>query len=106
MAGLKWDLFLTPGIPVVTRDRPKGVEESLFQAMASTLIYGERDAVLVDAFLTVEQAKALADWVASKNRNLTTIYITHGHGDHTTRCWRSIQTESTRAGRCGARHGP
>ena len=82
MAGLKWDVFVTPGIPVVTRDRPKGVEETLFQAMASTLIYGERDAVLVDAFLTVEQAKALATWVASKNRNLTTIYVTHGHGDH------------------------
>jgi len=82
MAGLNWDVFVTPGIPVVTRDRPKDVEETLFQAMASTLIYGERDAVLVDAFMTVEQARALAAWVASKNRNLTTIYITHGHGDH------------------------
>jgi len=82
MAGLKWDVFVTPGIPVVTRDRPEGVEETLFQAMASTLIFGDRDAALVDAFLTVEQATALADWVASKNRNLTTIYITHGHGDH------------------------
>ena len=82
MGGLKWDVFVTPGIPIVTRDRPKGVEEPLFQAMASTLIFGQRDAVLVDAFLTVEQAKGLADWVASKNRNLTTIYITHGHGDH------------------------
>jgi glyoxylase-like metal-dependent hydrolase (beta-lactamase superfamily II) len=50
--------------------------------MASTLIYGDRDAVLVDAFMTVEQARALADWVASKDKNLTTIYITHGHGDH------------------------
>jgi len=82
MAGLKWDVFVTPGIPVVTRDRPRDVEKTLFQAMASTLIYGEKDAVLVDAFLTVEQAKALATWVASKNRNLTTIYVTHGHGDH------------------------
>jgi glyoxylase-like metal-dependent hydrolase (beta-lactamase superfamily II) len=25
---------------------------------------------------------ALANWVASKHKNLTTIYITHGHGDH------------------------
>ena len=50
--------------------------------MASTLIYGERDAVLVDAFMTVKQANALADWVATKGKNLTTIYITHGHGDH------------------------
>jgi len=50
--------------------------------MASTLIYGIRDAVLVDAFMTAKQAHALADWVASKGKNLTTIYITHGHGDH------------------------
>jgi len=50
--------------------------------MASTLIYGKSDALLVDTFMTIEQASALADWVASKNKNLTTIYITHGHGDH------------------------
>ena len=40
MAGLKWDVFVTPGIPVVTRDRPRDVQETFFQAMASTLIYG------------------------------------------------------------------
>jgi len=50
--------------------------------MASTLIYGVRDAVLVDAFMTVKQANALADWVVARAKNLTTIYITHGHGDH------------------------
>ena len=77
-----WEVFVTPGIPIVTPDRPAGVRETYFQAMAATLIYGQRDAVLVDAFMTVQQASALADWVASKNRNLTTIYITHGHGDH------------------------
>lgn len=32
--------------------------------------------------MTVAQANALADWVAAHDRNLTTIYITHGHGDH------------------------
>jgi glyoxylase-like metal-dependent hydrolase (beta-lactamase superfamily II) len=79
---LSWDVFVTPGIPIVMADRPPGVQKTVFQAMASTLIYGARDAVLVDAFMTVEQASALADWVASKSRNLTTIYITHGHGDH------------------------
>ena len=79
---LTWDVFVTPAIPIASRSRPAGVQETYFQAMASTLIYGQRDAVLVDAFLTVEQANALADWVASKNKNLTTIYITHGHGDH------------------------
>src|SRR2546426_1600110 len=76
-----WDVFVTPGIPIVTRDAPPGVRETYFQAMASTLIYGARDAVLVDAFMTVKQASALADWVAALGKQLTTIYITHGHGD-------------------------
>lgn len=79
---MQYDVFITPGIPIVTPDRPPDVTETFFQAMASTLIHGERDAALVDAFLTVKQAGALADWVASKGKNLTTIYITHGHGDH------------------------
>ena len=79
---LNWDVFVTPGIPIVTPDRPSAVRETYFQAMAATLIYGVRDAVLVDAFMTVKQANALADWVAAKGKNLTTIYITHGHGDH------------------------
>jgi glyoxylase-like metal-dependent hydrolase (beta-lactamase superfamily II) len=79
---LKWEVFVTPGIPIAVAERPAGVQETFFQAIASTLIYGKRDAILVDAFMTIEQANALADWVASKNKNLTTIYITHGHGDH------------------------
>src|SRR3989475_582065 len=79
---LRWDVFVTPGIPIVMSDMPPGVKEARFQAVASTLIHGERDAVLVDAFMTVEQAKALPDWVAAKRKNLTTVYITHGHGDH------------------------
>src|SRR5580692_3210867 len=79
---LTWEVFVTPGIPIVTRDRPPAIKETYFQAMAATLIYGARDAVLVDAFMTVKQSNALADWVASKGKNLTTIYITHGHGDH------------------------
>jgi glyoxylase-like metal-dependent hydrolase (beta-lactamase superfamily II) len=81
-AALKWEVFVTPGIPIVTKDAPLGVRETYFQATASTLIYGIKDAVLVDAYMTTKQANALADWVASKGKNLTTIYITHGHGDH------------------------
>ena len=79
---LNWDVYVTPPIPVVTGDKPPGVGDTFFQATASTLIYGARDAVLVDAFLSAEQATALADWVAARGRNLTTIYITHGHADH------------------------
>src|SRR3954452_17520344 len=32
--------------------------------------------------MTTDQARALGHWVAAKNRNLTDIFITHGHGDH------------------------
>jgi glyoxylase-like metal-dependent hydrolase (beta-lactamase superfamily II) len=79
---LNWEVFVTPGIPIVTRDKPPDVGVTYFQAMAATLTYGVRDAVLVDAFMTVTQANTLADWIGSRGRNLTTIYITHGHGDH------------------------
>jgi len=79
---LNWDVFATPGIPIVTSDMPPGLKEVYFQAMTSTLIYAKRDAVLVDAFMTIKQANALADWVRASGKNLTTIYITHGHGDH------------------------
>ena len=50
--------------------------------VASTLIYGSRDAVLTDPAFTRDQARALGDWVAGKRRNVTDIFITHGHGDH------------------------
>ena len=79
---LNWDVFVTPGIPTVTSDLPPGIEQRMWSPMSSTLIYGKRDAVLVDAFLTVEQANALVEWVEAHGKNLTTIYITHGHGDH------------------------
>ena len=79
---LNWDVLVTPGIPIATSDLPPGMKEAKFQAIASTLVYGKRDAVLVDAFMTVKQADELVDWVAASGKNLTTIYITHGHGDH------------------------
>jgi glyoxylase-like metal-dependent hydrolase (beta-lactamase superfamily II) len=79
---LNWDVFVTPGIPIATSDLPPGTNQAMFQAIASTLIYGKQDAVLVDAFMTVKQADALADWVVASGKNLTAIYITHGHGDH------------------------
>ena len=79
---LNWDVFVTPGIPTVTSDLPPGTKQQMWQPISSTLIYGKRDAVLVDAFITVEQAGALSDWVAASGKNLTMIYATHGHGDH------------------------
>jgi glyoxylase-like metal-dependent hydrolase (beta-lactamase superfamily II) len=78
---LRWEV-LTIKRPGLTRDLPPGREELMWVANSSTLIYGERDAILVDTFLTTEQSKTLLDWVVARGKNLTTIYITHGHGDH------------------------
>lgn len=36
---------------------------------------------MVDSFITQEQTRVQADWIASTG-NLTTIYATRGHGDH------------------------
>src|SRR6266481_6280195 len=79
---LRWEVFVTPSIPVITSDLAPGEKERPWPPISSTLIYGERDAVLVDAFITVEQSRALANWVAASGKNLTTICATHGHGDH------------------------
>ena len=81
-APLKWDLFVTSGIPTVTPNPPPGEKRRFFSPISSTLIHGQRDAVLVDTFMTVDQNDALVDWVKGSGKNLTTIYITHGHGDH------------------------
>jgi glyoxylase-like metal-dependent hydrolase (beta-lactamase superfamily II) len=79
---LKYDVFVTPSIPVVTTDFAPGEHERPWPPISSTLIYGLRDALLIDSFITLEQARAQADWIASTGKNLTTIYATHGHGDH------------------------
>ena len=79
---LNWDVFVTAGIPTVTSDLAPGTKQMMWSPISSTLIFGKRDAVLVDTFITVEQADILADWVAASGKNLTTIYVTHGHGDH------------------------
>jgi glyoxylase-like metal-dependent hydrolase (beta-lactamase superfamily II) len=79
---LTWDVFLAPSIPAITSDVAPGETERPWPPISSTLISGERDAVLVDTPITVEQARALVDWVVARGKNLTTIYATHGHGDH------------------------
>src|ERR1700684_454789 len=79
---LTGDVFLAPSIPSITSDLPPGDKQRPWPPISSTLMSGERDAVLVDAPITVEQARALTNWVAARGKNLTTIYATHGHGDH------------------------
>src|SRR5580700_6745144 len=79
---LSVNVFTAPGKAMVG-ERPKPFGEALaFDPITSTLIFGDYDAVLVDAMGTVAEAEALAAWIALHNRNLETIYITHAHFDH------------------------
>ena len=78
---LEYQVF-TATRPGLTPDIPAGYESLAWVANSATLIYGTRDAVLVDTFLTLDQSVQLADEVAASGKNLTYIYITHGHGDH------------------------
>jgi glyoxylase-like metal-dependent hydrolase (beta-lactamase superfamily II) len=80
-ASLDYDVFVNEPPPRNDGTLPNG-EPKGGSPVASTLIYGTRDAVLTDPAFTTDQAKALGDWVAAKRRNLTHIFITHGHGDH------------------------
>jgi glyoxylase-like metal-dependent hydrolase (beta-lactamase superfamily II) len=67
----------------LTRDLPAGDNEDLrWVANSATLIFGDHDAVLVDTFTTIEQNERLVEWVKAHGRNLTYVYLTHGHGDH------------------------
>ena len=82
MTSLASSTYVAPPKPVVAEHLPPGETKEMWSPTSSTLVYGDRDAVLVDALLTMDEGRALADWVAGSGRNLTTIYITHGHGDH------------------------
>ena len=79
---LTWDVFVAPIELEVGDDPPPGEQHWLWSPISATLIMGERDAVLVDPLMTTTQAEALARWVQATGKNLTTVYATHGHGDH------------------------
>jgi glyoxylase-like metal-dependent hydrolase (beta-lactamase superfamily II) len=48
----------------------------------ATLVTGAHDAVLIDAAFTVADAHTIVDSVRASGKNLTTVYVTHGHPDH------------------------
>jgi glyoxylase-like metal-dependent hydrolase (beta-lactamase superfamily II) len=80
-SALSYDVFVAPEKPFVAAQPTVG-DPPAWDPTTSTLIFGARDAVLVDPLMTLREATALTDWVALHDRPLSTIYVTHGHGDH------------------------
>src|SRR5215470_8716805 len=67
---------------------PKPLTVSVYTAspggflVDSTLVTGEKDAILVDAQFTLADAHRLIGMILDSKKNLTTVYITHWHPDH------------------------
>jgi hypothetical protein len=52
---LEWQVFVSAQIPAVVKNLPPGASEMKWSPISSTLICGQRDAVLVDTPITVDQ---------------------------------------------------
>ena len=79
---LSYRVLVLDPIPFADTEKTPAGEARMFQPIAVTLITGERDAVLVDPPMTIEQTNAVIKWVEDSGKRLTAIVSTHGHGDH------------------------
>jgi glyoxylase-like metal-dependent hydrolase (beta-lactamase superfamily II) len=48
----------------------------------STLVYGDKDAILIDAQFRLSDAHRVVAMILDSKKNLTTVYVTHPHPDH------------------------
>jgi glyoxylase-like metal-dependent hydrolase (beta-lactamase superfamily II) len=79
---LAYDVFIAEPIPQNVAETTPNGDRLMWSPLSSTMIHGEHDAVLVDPPFTLEQGRAVGDWIEMTNKNLTHIFVTHGHGDH------------------------
>ncbi|KAJ5317075.1 hypothetical protein PENANT_c029G05140 [Penicillium antarcticum] len=79
--GLDYKVF-TSKRSGVNRSTPAGHDHLKWVPTTSTLIFGQKDAILVDTQLTITAVKDLVDWVVATGKNLTAIYVSHAHADH------------------------
>jgi glyoxylase-like metal-dependent hydrolase (beta-lactamase superfamily II) len=74
-SALRLQVFVSPATPI-------GNDGLTFAPTTSTIIYGEREAILVDAQFIKNDIHELGNAIEKLGRTLTTIFITHGHVDH------------------------
>jgi glyoxylase-like metal-dependent hydrolase (beta-lactamase superfamily II) len=79
---LRYQLHISEPIPFSSPETAPNGERQTFQYIATSLISGERDAVLVDPPMTIDQTAQVITWIESSGKTLRHIFITHGHGDH------------------------
>ena len=82
MVTLRYEVLVNDG---VRRDRDMRLPDGspiVSSPVASTLVLGDNDAVLVDPPFTYKQIGRVGDWIERSGKRLAFIYATHGHGDH------------------------
>jgi glyoxylase-like metal-dependent hydrolase (beta-lactamase superfamily II) len=79
---LNYQLHISDPIPFASPATAPNGERQMFQYIATTLISGERDAVLVDPPMTTAQTARVINWLEASGKTLRHIFVTHGHGDH------------------------
>jgi|ERR1700722_3874554 len=81
-SSLSINVFNSGYKPVPGAPRWDGKTPTTWPASTSTLISGDREALLVDALLTVAEGERLAEWVTRSGKQPAAILVTHGHADH------------------------
>ncbi|MGN6407487.1 MAG: MBL fold metallo-hydrolase [Curtobacterium sp.] len=81
LSPLTMDVWLG-GYRDVARARLDGTGTATWSPTTATLVSGERDAVLVDALMTAEEADALVEWIRDSGKRLRTVVVTQGEADH------------------------
>jgi glyoxylase-like metal-dependent hydrolase (beta-lactamase superfamily II) len=80
--------LIAASLLVAATAHAKPLEVSVYTAspqgflVDSTLITGEKDAILIDAQFDLADAHRLVAQILESKKNLTTVYITHYHPDH------------------------
>lgn len=82
MSELHYEVMVHEGLPRQREQRLPDGSAIVSSPVTSTLVYGERDAVLVDPPFTYEQISRVGDWIERSGKHLKAVYATHGHGDH------------------------
>jgi hypothetical protein len=69
---LHLDVYVAPMRPMRGAPAQGPGDDPMWSPMSSTLIHGERDAVLVDTLVTFDRVDALAGWIQTFGKRLST----------------------------------
>jgi len=79
---LSLDVFVAPMRPYLSHDQLGEGDVATWAPSSTTLISGPTAGILIDALLTFENADQIAAWAKTFGKEVTGVYITHGHSDH------------------------